>query len=85
MESGEHMPNKKKFVEELFRVTAPGGRIIIVTWCHRWVQHKIGEWILWEEEMWGYGDECIELLVHYLLFLSCNHSLIDSFTDFKSG
>lgn len=35
MESGEHMPDKEKFVNELFRVTAPGGRIIIVTWCHR--------------------------------------------------
>ncbi|KAH6802632.1 gamma-tocopherol methyltransferase [Perilla frutescens var. frutescens] len=35
MESGEHMPDKKKFVNELVRVAAPGGRIIIVTWCHR--------------------------------------------------
>lgn len=35
MESGEHMPNKEKFVDELVRVTTPGGRIIIVTWCHR--------------------------------------------------
>eukprot|EP00596_Hydrurales_sp_CCMP1899_P010675 CAMPEP_0119033482 /NCGR_PEP_ID=MMETSP1177-20130426/523_1 /TAXON_ID=2985 /ORGANISM="Ochromonas sp, Strain CCMP1899" /LENGTH=329 /DNA_ID=CAMNT_0006990255 /DNA_START=180 /DNA_END=1169 /DNA_ORIENTATION=+ len=35
MESGEHMPDKKDFVNELFRVTVPGGRIIIVTWCHR--------------------------------------------------
>jgi tocopherol O-methyltransferase len=35
MESGEHMPDKQKFVNELVRVTAPGGRIIIVTWCHR--------------------------------------------------
>jgi tocopherol O-methyltransferase len=35
MESGEHMPDKKAFMNELFRVTAPGGRIIIVTWCHR--------------------------------------------------
>jgi len=35
MESGEHMPDKRKFVGELARVTAPGGRIIIVTWCHR--------------------------------------------------
>ncbi len=24
-----------QFVRELARVTAPGGRIIIVTWCHR--------------------------------------------------
>ncbi|CAA7019531.1 unnamed protein product [Microthlaspi erraticum] len=35
MESGEHMPDKAKFVNELVRVAAPGGRIIIVTWCHR--------------------------------------------------
>ena len=35
MESGEHMPDKKKFVNELARVCAPGGRILIVTWCHR--------------------------------------------------
>ena len=35
MESGEHMPDKKKFVDELARVCAPGGRILIVTWCHR--------------------------------------------------
>jgi tocopherol O-methyltransferase len=35
LESGEHMPDKKKFVSELFRVAKPGGRIIIVTWCHR--------------------------------------------------
>ncbi|TKW41108.1 hypothetical protein SEVIR_1G292300v4 [Setaria viridis] len=35
MESGEHMPDKRKFVSELARVAAPGGTIIIVTWCHR--------------------------------------------------
>jgi len=29
------MPDKKKFVSELLRVCAPGGKIIIVTWCHR--------------------------------------------------
>jgi len=29
------MPNKQEFVNELMRVAAPGGRIIIVTWCHR--------------------------------------------------
>eukprot|EP00200_Dunaliella_tertiolecta_P016780 CAMPEP_0202410218 /NCGR_PEP_ID=MMETSP1128-20130828/18619_1 /ASSEMBLY_ACC=CAM_ASM_000463 /TAXON_ID=3047 /ORGANISM="Dunaliella tertiolecta, Strain CCMP1320" /LENGTH=353 /DNA_ID=CAMNT_0049015685 /DNA_START=22 /DNA_END=1083 /DNA_ORIENTATION=+ len=38
MESGEHMPNKKKFVSELVRVCAPGGKIIVVTWCHRVLQ-----------------------------------------------
>lgn len=35
LESGEHMPNKKRFVDELVRVATPGGRVIIVTWCHR--------------------------------------------------
>jgi len=35
LESGEHMPDKSKFIQELFRVTRPGGRVIIVTWCHR--------------------------------------------------
>ncbi|PIA46921.1 hypothetical protein AQUCO_01500448v1 [Aquilegia coerulea] len=35
MESGEHMPDKTKFVNELIRVASPGGTIIIVTWCHR--------------------------------------------------
>jgi len=35
MESGEHMPDKRRFVSELARVCRPGGRIIVVTWCHR--------------------------------------------------
>ena len=48
MESGEHMPNKEQFVNELVRVTAPGGRIIIVTWCHR--ELKPGENSLSQKE-----------------------------------
>jgi len=48
MESGEHMPDKKKFVSELVRVTAPGGRIIIVTWCHR--ELKAGESLTGKEK-----------------------------------
>ncbi|GIL89554.1 hypothetical protein Vretimale_1889 [Volvox reticuliferus] len=35
MESGEHMPDKRRFVSELARVCAPGGVVIVVTWCHR--------------------------------------------------
>jgi SAM-dependent methyltransferase len=33
MESGEHMPDKAQFVRELVRVAAPGGKVIVVTWC----------------------------------------------------
>jgi tocopherol O-methyltransferase len=35
MESGEHMPDKRQFVSELARVCKPGGRVIVVAWCHR--------------------------------------------------
>ena len=48
LESGEHMPDKKKFVEELFRVAAPGGRILVVTWVTR--DLKAGETSLTKKE-----------------------------------
>ncbi|KIZ03430.1 Methyltransferase type 11 [Monoraphidium neglectum] len=51
LESGEHMPNKPQFVRELARVCAPGGRVIIVTWCHRVLQP--GEERLNAEELVG--------------------------------
>jgi tocopherol O-methyltransferase len=35
LESGEHMPDKTKFLEECYRVLKPGGTMIVVTWCHR--------------------------------------------------
>ena len=35
LESGEHMPDKEKFVSELTRVLRPGGRLILVAWTHR--------------------------------------------------
>lgn len=35
LESGEHMPDKRKFIAEAFRVLKPGGKIIMATWCHR--------------------------------------------------
>ena len=41
MESGEHMPDKAQFISELTRVCKPGGKILIVTWCHRCVTWTI--------------------------------------------
>ena len=35
LESGEHMPDKVKFMQECYRVLKPGGKLIMVTWCHR--------------------------------------------------
>ncbi|KAK7263969.1 hypothetical protein RJT34_31569 [Clitoria ternatea] len=51
MESAEHMPDKAKFVEELARVTAPGGTIIIVTWCHRDLDPTEKSLHPWEEDL----------------------------------
>ena len=35
LESGEHMPDKTKFLQECYRVLQPGGKLILATWCHR--------------------------------------------------
>lgn len=51
MESGEHMPDKVKFVKELVRVAAPGGRIIIVTWCHRNLSQVEETLQPWEQDL----------------------------------
>jgi MPBQ/MSBQ methyltransferase len=34
-ESGEHMPDKKKYIEEMARVLKPGGKVVVATWCQR--------------------------------------------------
>ena len=34
-ESGEHMPDKKAYVEEMTRVLKPGGTLVIATWCQK--------------------------------------------------
>merc|ERR1712032_787500 len=31
-ESGEHMPDKKKYIEEMVRVLAPKGKLAVATW-----------------------------------------------------
>jgi tocopherol O-methyltransferase len=35
LESGEHMPDKAKFLQECHRVLKPGGTLLMATWCHR--------------------------------------------------
>jgi tocopherol O-methyltransferase len=35
LESGEHMPDKQAFLQECYRVLKPGGKLLLVTWCHR--------------------------------------------------
>jgi len=40
LESGEHMPDKHKFLQECDRVLKPGGKLIFATWCHRPIDAK---------------------------------------------
>ncbi len=42
LESGEHMPDKEKFLQECYRVLKPGGRMILATWCHRSTEGQAG-------------------------------------------
>ena len=34
-ESGEHMPDKGRYVDEMNRVLSPGGNLVIACWCQR--------------------------------------------------
>lgn len=43
LESGEHMPDKIKFLQECCRVLKPGGTLILATWCHRELGETAGE------------------------------------------
>lgn len=48
MESAEHMPDKPRLTRELSRACAPGGKVLVVTWCHR--ELEPGETALRPEE-----------------------------------
>ncbi|MEB3311073.1 MAG: methyltransferase domain-containing protein [Snowella sp.] len=43
LESGEHMPDKTKFLAECYRVLQPGGTLMLATWCHRPTHSLAGE------------------------------------------
>jgi len=34
-ESGEHMPDKAAYINEMMRVLKPGGKFVMATWCQR--------------------------------------------------
>lgn len=42
MESGEHMPDKQRFLQECYRLLKPGGTFLMATWCHRSTDNLAG-------------------------------------------
>jgi MPBQ/MSBQ methyltransferase len=34
-ESGEHMPDKQRYIDEMMRVLKPGGKFVMACWCQR--------------------------------------------------
>ncbi|GAB4181138.1 MAG: methyltransferase domain-containing protein [Coleofasciculaceae cyanobacterium] len=50
MESGEHMPDKEKFLQECYRVLKVGGTFLMATWCHRPITPATGELTRDEQE-----------------------------------
>jgi tocopherol O-methyltransferase len=42
MESGEHMPDKRAFLQECYRLLKPGGTFLMATWCHRSTDNLAG-------------------------------------------
>lgn len=61
LESGEHMPDKQRFVGELARVTAPGGRAVVVTWVHRDLRPDERGLRRWERALLGLINSCYYL------------------------
>jgi len=43
LESGEHLPDKPRFLAECYRVLKPGGTFLMATWCHRPITPATGE------------------------------------------
>ncbi|EKX45940.1 hypothetical protein GUITHDRAFT_71036, partial [Guillardia theta CCMP2712] len=81
MESGEHMPGKKEWLEECKRVLKPGGRFLMATWTHR------------DTEMLSCGhlsNENLDISKYYYLpeWVSCSdYKMIAqelSFTDIRT-
>ncbi len=35
LESGEHMADKSRFLSACYQMLAPGGKLLMATWCHR--------------------------------------------------
>jgi tocopherol O-methyltransferase len=85
LESGEHMPDKEKFLNECYRVLKPNGRLILATWCHREIASPPSPLTDWEK---GHLDNLYRLYhLPYVISLSDYRAIADNltFTDLKTA
>ena len=77
MESGEHMPDKEKFLQECYRVLKPGGTFLMATWCHRPITPATGELTADEKQHLAdiYRVYCLPYVISLPEYEAIAHSL----------
>lgn len=77
MESGEHMPDKAKFLAECYRVLKPGGTFLMATWCHRPITPATGELTKQEKQHLAeiYQVYCLPYVISVPEYEAIAHSL----------
>lgn len=77
MESGEHMPDKQKFLAECYRVLKPGGTFLMATWCHRPITPATGELTTEEKQHLAdiYRVYCLPYVISLPEYAAIAHNL----------
>lgn len=77
MESGEHMPDKAKFLAECYRVLKPGGTFLMATWCHRPITPATGELTTEEKQHLAdiYRVYCLPYVISLPEYAAIAHNL----------
>lgn len=85
MESGEHMPDKQKFLAECYRVLKPGGTFLMATWCHRPITPATGELTTEEKQHLVdiYRVYCLPYVISLPEYAELAHSL--PFQDIRTA
>lgn len=81
IESSEHMPDKQRFFDEIFRTLRPGGRFAVYAWlarngARRWEERYLLEPICREGRLPGMGSEA-----EYRAWASKAGFVVDGFED----
>ncbi|MGF9757267.1 class I SAM-dependent methyltransferase [Microvirga sp. 0TCS3.31] len=85
IESSEHMPDKQRFFDEVFRTLSPGGRMAVYAWLARdgtsqWEERHLLEPICREGRLPGMGSEA-----EYREWASNAGLVVDGFEDLSAN